>query len=548
MKQKIPEQNEVLLAIWSRDSSGRLREPNTGLKISIENFLATKTVQQVYVTAIDGEIVFFNINAEVILSANRSLSNVSSTVNDNLINHFNSSVVLPGTPLNIARLLQVIQNSNGVDTVNIKEVIGYLLKTFDHGLGNGVDAEVSGYIETLEDQPILPTTFSITAGQQKISDDGNGNLIGDIGIGTNTVDYDTGKYVGTFNTIPTTSDFIEAEARIFADLTKKEDANRTSLSKLDGKTAFAPLLKREPVGFASSVAVNGVLPEANLPYEPRHITFFGGWDADGTQPGGQLVAYDDGNGGIIGDVLPGGIVEYDTGLISFVWNTTPPPNTTITYYGRLLTPPDGTIKEFNFEVRDTIGGGGSQVSLATLSMVGRSQFRLDDLDSTNINYVNAYDNGFGKINGDSLNSRENNTLEYGDVAINSTGTITFNIAPEATAGQDFRIQLAPTTLFMYTSFIAYTHNSDESDYLAVAFIDHRGRVYRDVLESFPFAKVDHLCGRYDFSFNKSFSNNPTISYQSRLQSSDKNLDIDECTMPTFGNVTLTEISTNNNLS
>lgn len=63
------------------------------------------------------------------------------------------------------------------------------------GTGNG---GVANYTGNLSWTPIRPGTIQITDGTQTVTDDGNGNLIGDIGAGNNTIDYITGAYDVTF--------------------------------------------------------------------------------------------------------------------------------------------------------------------------------------------------------------------------------------------------------------------------------------------------------------------------------------------------------------
>lgn len=47
--------------------------------------------------------------------------------------------------------------------------------------------------------PVMPGTFRLTDGTLTITDDGNGNLVGDTGAGTNTINYITGAIDATFS-------------------------------------------------------------------------------------------------------------------------------------------------------------------------------------------------------------------------------------------------------------------------------------------------------------------------------------------------------------
>jgi len=55
-----------------------------------------------------------------------------------------------------------------------------------------------GYIVNLGYTPVIPNTFQLTDGTQVVRDDGNGNLVGDIAAGVNTINYLTGAINVTF--------------------------------------------------------------------------------------------------------------------------------------------------------------------------------------------------------------------------------------------------------------------------------------------------------------------------------------------------------------
>jgi len=66
------------------------------------------------------------------------------------------------------------------------------------GAGDGATAQFGGGAAAFAYTPIRPGTVIITDGTQRVSDDGNGNLVGDIGEGVNTIAYNTGVYDVTF--------------------------------------------------------------------------------------------------------------------------------------------------------------------------------------------------------------------------------------------------------------------------------------------------------------------------------------------------------------
>ncbi len=116
------------------------------------------------------------------------------------------------------------------------------------------------------------------------------------------------------------------------------------------------------------------MPEEDLPLVPGRLYFIGGKDPEdislGTPPAGhtgQLEAYDDGEGNIVGDVLSVGTINYETGLIQFTWNTTPPKHGTVIvsgprtgqpypslqlHFDPLGQPFNGVRKEFDFVIAE----------------------------------------------------------------------------------------------------------------------------------------------------------------------------------------------------
>lgn len=76
------------------------------------------------------------------------------------------------------------------------------------GTGTGAAVNFTGNLSYL---PAKPGTISITDGTQIITDDGNGNLVGDTGAGTNTINYQTGAFDLDFDTAPGLGDPLTAE-------------------------------------------------------------------------------------------------------------------------------------------------------------------------------------------------------------------------------------------------------------------------------------------------------------------------------------------------
>ncbi len=79
------------------------------------------------------------------------------------------------------------------------------------------DASETHFTGTLAEGSAVAYSVTITSGLLEVTDDGSGNLIGDVDAGgTNTIDYDTGAYDVTFSSAPAigdiTADYVEQPA------------------------------------------------------------------------------------------------------------------------------------------------------------------------------------------------------------------------------------------------------------------------------------------------------------------------------------------------
>lgn len=75
------------------------------------------------------------------------------------------------------------------------------------GTGNASWTRLQG---TLSWAPVRPGTVTIHDGTQIVTDDGAGNLIGDVGTGNNNIDYANGSFDVTFDSAPASEAAIEA--------------------------------------------------------------------------------------------------------------------------------------------------------------------------------------------------------------------------------------------------------------------------------------------------------------------------------------------------
>ncbi len=544
LKQRVPELNLVQVALWSRDEMGRVHTASTPLKQGVKSHLDAHRTITTYVEIVDGDILYFDIFAAILLRDGRTISSVLPLVTDTLRAHFNSTFVSPGIDLSLALISKVILEVDYVDNVTLTAVQGSRLIQLDLGRGDTVEKNFVAFFDLPGGQELVPGSVEVSAGEQTASDDGKGNLLGNIDEAfTNELNYETGRVEVTFATPPGVEDFVTAEARYYARMLLDQTEEVSSDNRIDGITDFSPLVQRKLLGWSDGVSIDSFLPEQYLPYDPHHVVIIGGYDKNGSHPGGQLMAFDDGSGGIVGDVQTGGLVNYDTGEIAFTWNTTPPPSGYTDYWGYLLSAPDGSKVEFDFEIQDAPGGTGNKISMQTLSGEGRLKFLLSDLNTINVEYEVAYDNGSGDVDGPDLNKFLTNEIRYHDLAtLTSEGRITFLVAPDPSSGQDFRIQIAPTSLFLYTPFVAYILGTIGYDKIIVA--DGSGQFLRDIGSQYPYSRLDFKTGRYLADLNSPSAEGRTmnISYHSFVVSDCRDIPISHLTMPTFSKAVLTEVT------
>lgn len=309
LKQRIPELNTVVIAVWSRDENGNIVTPSASLKDAIQAYFDNDGENAVRLVSVrteveDGQIVYIDIDASVNAQDSYAGSTVVASALTNLEDMFGTAQVLPGRNIHISDVYSTLQNTVGVDHSIINSITAsYQIEDETIGTGTGFALNFAG---TLLHSPVVPFTVIITDGTQTVTDDGSGNLVGDIGIGSNTIDYDTGTYDVTFASAPTLGVTVTCTYRYIITYQRGEVEATT-----DGSTSrFKDALEYPPV-------------------VPGTVAF-----SDGSQ-----VVADDGNGNLIGDIdsLGNNTIDYDTGSYDFKFNLVPSADLTVrsTYIQRL---------------------------------------------------------------------------------------------------------------------------------------------------------------------------------------------------------------------
>lgn len=521
LKQKVPELNTVVVAVWGRDDLGRLSTPGTPLKVGIKRFLDTRRTFTTTVEMQDGEIIIMDVEVQILLDQGQTRQVVFAAVTVAINRFFDSAFVRPGIDFPVGGLYQAIEDVDGVDRAEIVVITGTRLVSVDIGVGDGSTKAFSGDFVLEDGTVVVVESVVVTDAAQQVVDDGEGSFIGDVDTGgTNTVLYNTGAFTATFLNPPPLNAVIQAEAKLEVFFATTEDIGTSdgSVQTVDGGTTFFPIIKRGPrgvwsgdqtrtvdatqvgasdqfrgvlpanvipsslsftdssippqvvidngvgvltqagppvgtVGYASGAfnftfaaavvlpvraawstrTVDVFIPPEFLPLTPGRLFFWGGFSADGAQVGGaELLAFDDGDGNMVGDVLAGGVVVYSTGRVTFEWNTDPPPGIAggATRFGHLRQTPDGVLRVFDFDVGDAPGGFPDptvvDLSRAGDDGEGRTRLALTDLSTPGFSLSDAYDNWQGGLQGMSLDNEGSNVILYSPSGINGTanGTLT----------------------------------------------------------------------------------------------------------------------------
>jgi len=203
------------------------------------------------------------------------------------------------------------------------------------GVGDGTTADFAG---TLGRDLLRRGSIQFTDGSQVVTDDGNGNLVGDLNPGgDNVIDYDTGAFSLTLAAAPVlyvrvTVDYdvnaaFEDTDYEFVELYNRggSDVDLGSWKFTEGIRYTFPAFQQHEqdivdLGDGATTEFAGSLPQDDLRAGSIQFT-------DGTQ-----IVTDDGAGNLIGDVNPGGTnsIDYATGAFSVTFATAPAAGSPVT--------------------------------------------------------------------------------------------------------------------------------------------------------------------------------------------------------------------------
>jgi len=318
---------------------------------------------------------------------------------------------------------------------------------------------------------ITTTTLTITDSTgipQVVTDNGAGVLIGAIDpLGNNTVNYGTGEIDVTF--------------------------------------LAAPVL---PVrAFWQTKVMDFFVPSDLLPLAAGRVYVWGGYGADGVETPAELIAYDDGEGNISGNVLAGGTIDYQTGRVLAEWNTVPPLTGGNTHVATLSQVPNGIRRTFDF----LFGVNISRFAASNLNRgEGRTRLQFSDLSVAGVTLQDGYDNWQGHIHGPSVDRTgqsdvvagpsvfglPTNTLDYTP----GRGRVTFAVPLPIGAPTTFNVRITNVATLLYAGFVYRVKTPTVAGLDKGLFADNTGRFWGPPAAGpsnpYPTDQLDHLRGRY----------------------------------------------------
>lgn len=301
---------------------------------------------------------------------------------------------------------------------------------------------------------IIPSTLAITDsnGVPLVGNDNGAGVIVGAGILSGSIDYDTGDIDFEFNAAVTLPVFVSWETR----------------------------------------TLDLLVDEEFLPLSAGRVFVWAGFSVDGVQPGGaELIAVDDGQGNIVGDVLVGGSIQYQTGRVRAEFNAEPPPGAAggALFTATLVPAPDGVTREFTFSLPGDLSRTGSGGE-------GRTRLVLSGLSTPGVTFEDAYDNWQGALHGASLDLEGSNAVQYSL----GTGTLTFLTPPAAGAPATFDVQVTNVATLMVAGWVYRVPTPGGIGLDKGLFADNNGRLWgppgAGSSNPFPTDRLEHARGQY----------------------------------------------------
>lgn len=307
------------------------------------------------------------------------------------------------------------------------------------------------------------------------------------------------------------------------------------------------------------------MPQEMLPLTPGRLYFIGGKDPVlyGTSfPAGftgQLEAYDDGEGNIVGDVLGIGAVNYDTGRVEFTWNADPPadgvPSDPVLlsdlylHFNTVDTPFDGVRKQFRFVITDQLipplNFDAAGINLQNVpgttgaNIEGRIQFPFHLLSTSGLAFADAFDNAQGIIDGDTVDPEGDDTIIYNS----GQGNVRFLYAPPGSTPTTYNIRCTSVVWTLFAGLVWFVKSPGTPGHLNYAYADNEGILHGTVGTPYPDSRLDHDVGKLVFDLSNppiDTGRVPALTYDATLRSDSADMPIAADQIAALGSAAIEE--------
>lgn len=310
------------------------------------------------------------------------------------------------------------------------------------------------------------------------------------------------------------------------------------------------------------------MPQAMLPLTPGRLYFIGGKDPtllSFSFPAnfiGQLEAYDDGVGNIVGDIVGVGAVNYDTGRVEFTWNAdppsvgTPPVEDLFLHINTVATPIDGARKQFRFVITnsnippldfDVPGVNLTNVALnppslpggPTANVTGRMQFPFHKLSTSGLVFADAFDNAQGIIDGDTVDSEGDDTIIYGS----GQGNVKFLYSPAIGTATTYQLRISNVVWTLFAGLVWFVKAPGTPGHLNYVYADNEGILHGTVGTPFPTSRLDNDVGKLVFDLSNppiDTGRVPALTYDASLRSDSADIPIAADQIAALGSAAIEE--------
>lgn len=204
LKQESPESNTVIIYLWSRDYQNKFVKPSSALKSAVQNYFDNNGSGSVRLMCVDtevedGEIVYINFGLTVTIESTAKSDVVTTNINTALSDLFDSVFNQPGVSVRISKIYETVMAVSGVKYCLINTASGMLKGEEVLAIAGSTQQTWSGTLGGVPLWGLTPGEVEFTDGTQIVSDDGEGNLVGNVDTTySNVITYEDQEFTGIY--------------------------------------------------------------------------------------------------------------------------------------------------------------------------------------------------------------------------------------------------------------------------------------------------------------------------------------------------------------